>query len=185
MSRSFYYQGPASATIVPSQGRNHFTDPSSIQGILRRRKMKSLKRIFALLFVLVFLSACGSKVAATPFALQFDNPYAPQSGDSNLMAGDITVDSASVFMAESQPPQLMVNFAYFQPTPCYQLRVEVSDPDDQNQINLKAYAVAEKDKPCTLMALSTPLQASLNLGSLPQGHYTVVLNGNQIGEFDS
>src|SRR5215217_1951483 len=100
MSRSFYYQGPASATIVPSQGRNYFTDPSSIQGILRRRKMKSLKRIFALLFVLVFLSACGSKVAATPFALQFDNPYAPQSGD-------ITVDSASVLIAESQPPQLM------------------------------------------------------------------------------
>ena len=145
--------------------------------------MKSLKSIFALLFVFAFLSACGAK--ATPFALQFDNPYAPQSGDSNLMAGDITVDSASVFMAKSQPPQLMVNFAYFQPTPCYQLRVEVSGPNDQNQISLTAYAVAEKDKPCSLMALSTPLQASLNLGSLPKGHYTVVLNGNQIGEFDS
>jgi hypothetical protein len=117
--------------------------------------MKSLKSIFALLFVHLILSACGAK--ATPFALQFDNPYAPQSGDSNLMAGDITVDSASVFMAKSQPPQLMVNFAYFQPTPCDQLRVEVSGPNDQKQISLKAYAVAEKDKPCTLMALSTPL----------------------------
>ena len=145
--------------------------------------MKSLKSIFALLFVPVILSACGAKT--TPFALQFDNPYAPQSGDSNLMAGDITVDSASVFMAKSQPPQLMVNFAYFQPTPCYQLRVEVSGPNDQKQISLKAYAVAEKHKPCTLMALSTPLQASLNLGSLPRGHYAVMLNGDQIGEFDS
>jgi hypothetical protein len=145
--------------------------------------MKPFKSIFALLLVLVLVSACGAK--ATPAALQFDNPYAPQSGDSNLMAGDITVDSASVFMAKSQPPQLMVDFAYFQPTPCYQLRVEVSNPNDQNQIELKAYAVAEKDKPCALMALSTPLQASLNLGSLPKGHYTAVLNGNQIGEFDS
>jgi hypothetical protein len=145
--------------------------------------MKSLKSILALLFVPLILSACGAK--ATPFALQFDNPYAPQSGDSNLMVGDITVDSASVFMAKSQPPQLMVNFAYFQPTPCDQLRVEVSGPNDQKQISLKAYAVAEKDKPCTLMALSTPLQASLNLGSLPRGHYAVMLNGDQIGEFDS
>jgi len=145
--------------------------------------MKPLKSIFALLFVVAVLSACGAK--ATPFALQFDNPYAPQSADGNLMAGDITVDSASVFMAKSQPPQLMVNFAYFQPTPCYQLRVEVSGTNDQKQISLKAYALAEKDKPCTLMALSTPLQASLNLGSLPRGHYTVVLNGDQIGEFDS
>lgn len=101
------------------------------------------------------------------------------------MAGDIRIDSASVFMAKSQPPQLMVNFAYFQPTPCYQLRVEPSGPDAQNHINLKAYAVAEKDKPCSLMALATPLQASLNLGSLPKGHYTVLLNGEQIGEFDS
>ena len=145
--------------------------------------MKLFKHILSLLFALTLLAACGPK--ATPIALQFNNPYAAQPGDSDLMAGDITVDSASVFLAESQPPQVMVNFAYFQPTPCYQLRVEVSGPDDQNQISLKAYAVAEKDKPCTLMALATPLQASLNLGSLPKGHYTVSLNGNQIGEFDS
>lgn len=148
--------------------------------------MKPFKRILSLLFVLVFLSACGARAsAATPFTFQFDNPYAPQAGDSALMTGDIQVDSASVAMAKSQPPQLMVNFAYFQPTPCYKLRVEVSNPDSKNQINLKGYAVAEKDKPCSLMALATPLQASLNLGSLPKGHYTVLLNGNQIGEFDS
>jgi len=101
------------------------------------------------------------------------------------MAGDITVDSASVFLSKSQPPQLMVNFAYFQPTPCYQLRVEISGPDSENHINLKAYAVAEKDKVCTLMPLATPLQASLNLGSFPSGHYVVFLNNTQIGAFDS
>src|SRR5262249_4313327 len=116
---------------------------------------------------------------------KFDNPYAPQPSDSNLMTGDIRVDSASVSLAESQPPQVMVNFAYFQPTPCYHVRVTVEDPNAQNEINLKAYAVAEKDKPCALMALATPLQASLNLGGLPKGHYKVLLNGSQIGEFDS
>lgn len=138
--------------------------------------------LFAIAIVL--LAACGPKATETP-VFQGNNPYAPQSADSDLMAGDITVDSSSVFLAESQPPQVMVNFAYFEPTPCYQLRVEVSAPDADNHIALKAYAVAEKDKPCALMALSTPLQASLNLGSFPSGHYFVVLNGNQIGEFDS
>jgi hypothetical protein len=145
--------------------------------------MKPFTRILPVLFVLVFLAACGTK--AVPFNLKFDNPYAPQPGDGNLMAGDIKIDSSSVFLAESQPPQVMVNFAYFQPTPCYQLRVESSGPNPQNQISLKAYAVAEKDKPCALMALATPLQAGLNLGSLPRGHYTVLLNGDQIGEFNS
>jgi hypothetical protein len=146
--------------------------------------MKPYKSILLPLILVAVLGACSSQAQATPFALKFDNPYAPQPGDSDLMAGDIKVDSASVFVGESQPPQLMVQINYFPPTPCYQLRVEVSGPDSQNQIDLKAYGVAEKDKPCALMALATPLQASLNLGSLPKGHYTIVLNGDQIGEID-
>lgn len=145
--------------------------------------MKTFRSIlFAL--TIVILTACGPKATETP-VLQGDHPYAPQASDSELMAGDITIDSSAVFLAESQPPQVMVSFAYFQPTPCYQLRVEISGPDADNHINLKAYAVAEMDKPCALMAPATPLQASLNLGSFPNGHYTVELNGNQIGELNS
>lgn len=154
--------------------------------------MKPFNRILSFVLMLVLLAACSPQATQSPAtqppplpALQFNNPYAPQSGDSSLMVGDLKIDSASVALAESQPPQVMVNFAYFPPTPCYQLRVEASGPDAQNQINLKAYGVAEKDKPCALMALATPLPISLNLGSLPKGHYTVLLNGSKIGEFDS
>jgi hypothetical protein len=147
--------------------------------------MKPFKSILLSVILIAVLSACGSQAQAAPVPLKFDNPYAPQPRDNDLMAGEIKVDSASVFLAESQPPQVMVQINYFQPTPCYQLRVEVSGPDAQNQIDLKAYAVAEKDKPCALMALATPLQASLNLGSLPKGHYTIQLNGDQIGEIDN
>ena len=150
--------------------------------------MKPFKSIVLSVILIAVLSACGSQVQAqaqaTPFTLKFDNPYAPQPGDKDMMTGDIKVDSASVSLAESQPPQVMVQINYFQPTPCYKLRIEASGPDAQNQINLKGYAVAEKDKPCTLMALATPLQASLNLGSLPTGHYTILLNGQQIGTVD-
>ncbi len=143
-----------------------------------------IKRILLFALLAIALAACGPKATDAP-VLQGNNQYAPQSGDNDLMTGDITIDSASVGLAESQPPQVMVNLAYFPPTPCYKLRVEVSGPDEQNRITLKGYAVAEKDKPCTLMALAIPLQASLNLGSFPKGHYTVLLNNNQIGEFDS
>jgi hypothetical protein len=146
--------------------------------------MKQFKSIILFALAMMLITACGPQAAETP-VFQGNNPYTPQAGDSNLMTGDLTIDSSSVFLAKSQPPQVMVNFAYFQPTPCYQLRVEISGPDSNKHINLKAYAVAEKDKPCALMALSTPLQASLNLGSFPSGHYFVTLNGNQIGEFDS
>lgn len=146
--------------------------------------MKPFRKILLFALAIALLSACGPKATATP-VFQGDNPYAPQAGDSELMAGDLTIDSTSVFLAKSQPPQVMVNFAYFQPTPCNQLRVEISATDADNRISVNAYAVAEKDKPCALMALATPLQASLNLGSFTGGHYFVLLNGNQIGEFDS
>ena len=146
--------------------------------------MKLFKSIELFVLVFVLLTACGSKAVETP-VFQGDNPFAPKPGDSALMRGDITIDSSSLNLAKSQPPQVMLNFAYFQPTPCYQLRVEVGAPDSQNHINVSAYAVAEKDKPCTLMALATPLQASLNLGSFPSGHYSLWLNGVQTGEFDS
>ena len=142
--------------------------------------MKTFRSILSFVLFALLIAACGTN--PTPVTLHFDNPYAPQPGDGNLMAGDIKIDSSSVFLAGSQ---VMVNFAYFQPTPCYKLRVEVTGPDAQNQISLKAYGVAEKNKVCTLMALATPLQASLNLGSVSKGHYTVLLNGDQIGEFDS
>ncbi len=142
--------------------------------------MKTLTSILSFVLFALLVSACGPK--PTPATLHFDNPYAPQPGDSNLMVGDLKIESGSVSVADSQ---VTVNFAYRPPTPCYKLRVEVSGPNPQNQISLKAYGVAEKNKACTLMPLATPLQASLNLGSVPRGHYTVLLNGNQIGEFDS
>ena len=147
--------------------------------------MKPFKSVLISVILIAVLGACGPRAEATPVTLKFDNPYAPQPGDKDLMTGEIDVDSASVFLAESQPPQVMVQVNYFPPTPCYQLRVEASGPDTQNQIDLKAYGVAEKDKPCTLMPLATPQQASLNLGSLPKGHYTILLNGDQIGEVDT
>ena len=99
------------------------------------------------------------------------------------MRGDVEIVTASVLTAESFPPQISVSLAYRLPSPCYQLRVSLSQPDGQNRIQLEIYGVAPKDKPCTLMALSTPQEASISLGSFPAGHYSVWINGVQVGEF--
>jgi hypothetical protein len=146
--------------------------------------VKLFKSILFFTPALVLLATCGPKVVATS-VFQANNPYAPQVGDNVMRRNDITVDSAALSLAKSQPPQVMLNFAYFQPTPCNQLRVEIAQPDSKNRIDITAYAVAEKDKPCALMALATPLQASLNLGSFPSGHYSLWLNGVKVDEFDS
>ncbi len=145
--------------------------------------MKTFIRTLVLAVGVLAFAACASGGDA---ALSGgNNPYAPQAGDSNMLRGEIRVVSASTRLAESNPPQLMLDFDYFQPTPCFQLRVEPQQPDAQNEIKVSAYAVTEKDKACTLMALATPLHANLNLGRVPKGTYTVWLNGKEIGTVSS
>jgi len=102
-----------------------------------------------------------------------------------MARGDAEIVSASVLMAESFPPQISVSLAYRLPTPCYQLRVSISQPDSQNRIQLEIYGVAFKDKPCNLMALLMPQETNISLGSFPAGHYSVWVNGVQVGEFNS
>jgi hypothetical protein len=146
------------------------------------KRMKTFNRISLFVLAALLFTACSPNTTPMPPASTGNNPYAPQSGDSAMLRGDVRIDSSSLALAQSQ---VTVNFAYFQPTPCFQLRVEVSQPDTQNRINLNAYAVTEKDKACALMALSTPLHASLNLASYPKGHYSVWLNDSKVDEFDS
>ena len=59
---------------------------SSMQKQMEKR-MKTFKSILLFVLLGMLIAACGPKT--TPFALQFNNPYAPQPGDSNLMVGDI------------------------------------------------------------------------------------------------
>jgi hypothetical protein len=63
--------------------------------------------------------------------------------------------------------------------------VSISQPNSQNSIQLDIYGVAPKDKPCNLMALLTPQETNISLGSFPTGHYSVWVNGQQSGEFDA
>jgi hypothetical protein len=122
---------------------------------------------------------------ATATAQLWENPYAPQAGDKDMTHVDVQVTSASLIFGQTQPPQVLLNFLYTAPSPCDQLRVVIYLPDPQNQINVSVYSLFNNNKPCTLLPVDTPLQASLNLGSYPKGHYSVWVNGLQSGEFDS
>jgi hypothetical protein len=102
-----------------------------------------------------------------------------------MMQSSAEIVSASVITGESFPPQISVSVAYKLITPCNSLRVNISQPDSAKRIQLELYGVAPKDKPCSLMALATPQQATISLGSFPTGQYTVWINGVQIGEFKS
>lgn len=125
------------------------------------------------------LSACASHPSTTPIPVT--NPYSPQPGDETMVRGDVELVSAVL----QSSPLFSVSLSYRLPTPCYQLRVSIRQPDSQNRMQLEIYAVTPKDKPCNLMALSTPQETIINLGHLPAGYYIVSINGQQVGDFDS
>jgi len=149
--------------------------------------LKLCKSIVLITIAGALLAACASQPAVTPVpgTSQGNNPYAPQSGDGTMTRGDAEIVSASVLIAESFPPQISVSLAYKLTSPCYNLRVSISQPDNKNRIQLEIYGVAPKDKPCNLMAILTPQETSISLGSFPAGHYSIWVNGVQVGEFDA
>ena len=139
------------------------------------------KTLIPLLLILL-LAACAPAAANE---VQFDNPYAPQPGDRDLKRGEIEIQAALVASTRSLPPQILIQFTYLPQDVCYRLRVTVTRPDEQNRILIDAYGVTEAEQACMMMMPLAPQDIRLNIGSFPDGAYTVWLNGRQIGEFNS
>lgn len=110
-------------------------------------------------------------------------PYLPQPGDEKMTRGAAYLDSATLLLAESYPPQITLQLVGSLPNPCHQLRVNILRPDAQNRIQIEVYSVAGTDLAC--IEVLQPFDAAIALGSFPAGKYTVFVNGEQIGEFDS
>lgn len=111
------------------------------------------------------------------------NPYAPQPADNQLMRGNVYLDSIQLLSMESYPPQIALLLQGSLPTPCNHLRVAVSAPDAKNRIFIDVYSVIDPNQIC--IQVLAPLEVNIPLGSFPPGHYSVWVNGEKIGEFDS
>ncbi len=111
------------------------------------------------------------------------NPYAPQPGDADLTRGTVFINEASLIIRESFPPQISLMLSGDLPTPCNQLRTEINPPDTDNKIVVDVYSVVDPNQVC--IQVLEPFEASIDLGTFPTGHYTVWVNGEMAGEFDT
>jgi hypothetical protein len=109
--------------------------------------------------------------------------FAPQPGDENLVRSEIFLQEASLVIRESFPPQVSLMLRGDLPTPCHALRAILNPPDGENKIIVEAYSVVDPDRICTQVL--QPFEESLDLGTYPGGHYTVWVNGEMAGEFDT
>ena len=114
---------------------------------------------------------------------QDSNPFAPRPGDANLSRAELFVQEASLLIRESYPPQIALTVKGELPTPCHQLRAQIEAPDANNTINIDVYSVVNPDLICTQVV--KPFEEHLELGAFPGGHYSVYVNEELAGEFDS
>jgi hypothetical protein len=151
------------------------------------------KMLIFLVFSLV-LSACGSAGANAPdmdapvsndqdTPAPSDPPYAIKADDVNLTKGNVFIDRTDLVIRESYPPQIALMLEGGLPTPCHELRVVAAQPDAENRIMIEAYSVVDPNKIC--VQVIEAFSQTVELGTFASGHYTVFLNGEQIGEFDS
>ena len=111
------------------------------------------------------------------------NPLSPKPGDGNLSRGTIFINGMSLVIRESYPPQIALSINGDLPTPCHELRVEIASPDQENKVIVDSYSVVDPNLAC--VQVLEPFQEYIDLGTFPSGHYSVWVNGELAGEFDS
>ena len=153
------------------------------------------KILIPLMLMTLALNAC-TPVADEPVATppDMDQPVSsdetatpqadlPTPTSSNLLRGNAYLDSAELLTLESYPLQFTLVLKGNLPTPCNQLRVDVSPPDAENKINVDVYSMTNPDRICAQML--APFEENIPLGSFSTGHYTLWVNGELIAEFDA
>lgn len=114
-----------------------------------------------------------------------ESEYSPQPEDDKLKRSTIQLDleASDILVMESFPVQVNVNLRGSLPDPCHELRVVASEPDSDNHISLEIYSLADPSKAC--ITVIEPFEATISLGSFPEGTYTIIVNGETLGEFDA
>ena len=156
------------------------------------------KSLFAFLLSITFVTACVPISTANP---SNDSPvsnqpinnnqtpekpantYAPQPGDVKFSRGNIFIQEMGLLIRESFPPQIALTISGNLPTPCHLMRAEIKAPDRENKIVVDVYTVVDRNMVCTQML--KPFEENIELGTFPTGHYSVWVNGELAGEFDS
>jgi hypothetical protein len=109
--------------------------------------------------------------------------YLPNPADIKFQRGNVFIGESGLILRESFPVQVALGLSGELPTPCHQLRVLIEPPDAENKILIEAYTVVNPEINC--IQVLKPFSEMIELGTFPGGHYTVWVNGELVGEFDT
>ena len=95
----------------------------------------------------------------------------------------LDLQNSQVLLRESLPVQVSLDLEGSLSDPCHQLRIVGTRDDIKKEINLEVYSLFAPGKAC--ITVIKPFSATIPLGDYAGGHYTVYVNGQLAGEFDS
>jgi len=156
------------------------------------KKMNIKKIILLLIIGALLFTACASQENEVPFIRPTDDtlvePAPPVNdeepdADVDLIEGNAYVNQAQLFIMESYPVQVSVNVIGDLPTPCHYFRSIVNPPNDKNEILIGIYSEVEPTKVCIDVLEPFDENVSLPLDNIPDGVYSVFVNGEWVGEF--
>jgi hypothetical protein len=155
------------------------------------KKGSKLKNLLSITtgVLLISLSACALIPDVPPEPTPTSPPppsgYEPKASDQQLSRDPVDIDysKTSLLVRESFPVQVSVELAGNLSDPCHQLRVVVSPPNEQREINLDVYSLYNPGLACIMVI--KPFEVNIPLGAFSPGHYTVFINGQLLGEFDA
>ena len=147
-----------------------------------------IREVYVYLPILIslILAGCagqnGDSKSIPPDGNGTPSPLEPIPGEEKMIRGKAFIQESELLVLESYPLQIVLGLKGNLPTPCHYLRAEVSEPDDQNRIFVEVYSLIEPDVIC--VQVLQDFDSRIDLGSYPDGSYTVWVNGEQVGEFD-
>lgn len=117
-----------------------------------------------------------------PLPVEPDDSSGSESDEGKVRA-NARVEGFELLIMESYPVQVMLVVSGALPTPCHEFRYEVSEPDGENQIFVEIYSMVDPGEVCVEMEQPFAENISLPVAGLPDGIYTVFVNGELVGEF--
>ena len=111
--------------------------------------------------------------------------YKPTTSDENFQRGEAFLDlkASQVVVMESMPVQVNVIIKGDLPSPCHELRVVPVTDEANKRVDMEVYTLSSQSSLCA--AVLQPFEVTVELGSFSDGTYSVYVNGEQLGEFDS
>jgi hypothetical protein len=141
--------------------------------------------LFAALAMIMLVSCQsqlpGSSATQAPGAKAPETQEVDTTSEANLSRGEAFITAQELLVKESYPLQVSLHITGSLPTPCHQLKVEVSEPDEQNKINVEVYSLVDPTQNC--IQVLKAFDETIPLASYTDGSYTVTLNGEEVGEF--